>query len=214
MPDALSRRRLLATTLAAAPLADCGNSRPWHDIDVSGALPALDLTMRRAPGGAVFTQADVRGKVALLYFGYTYCPDVCPLTLQHLAMVLARMGPVSADVRVLFVTVDPNRDTLAELGRYVALFGPGIIGLRGTPDGLGRLARRYRVAYSVTPPGGGHGYEVTHSSAIYAFDRTGAARLLIPSMASSAPDIAGVAADLGRLVHERPSLLRRVEALV
>jgi protein SCO1/2 len=195
------RRRHLLVALAAT-LAGCKPRAHWHNVDVRGAFPPLDFTMTRATDGTVVDGAAYRGKVVLLYFGYTYCPDVCPLTLGNVAKVLDRLGPLAQKVRVLFVTVDPNRDDLATLKAYTAQFAPQIIGLRGTPDQLTALARTYRIAYSVQPDSPGHPYEVTHSSAIYAFDATGASRLLIPSMASGTPDIAGTAADLRRLIEE------------
>ncbi|MGH8822292.1 MAG: SCO family protein, partial [Rhodoferax sp.] len=141
----------------------------------------------------------------LLYFGYTFCPDVCPATLANLAQILGQLGPDARQVRVLFVTVDPNRDTLAVLAAYVKNFAPQIDGLRGTPDQLASLARRYRLVYSVTPETKTHPYEVTHASAIYVFDRSGAARLLVPSLASATPDIAGIVLDLKRLIAEKSS---------
>lgn len=100
------------------------------------------------------------------------------------------------------MTVDPNRDTLPVLADYVQNFAPQIVGLRGTSDQLAALARRYRLAYSVTPESAGHPYEVTHSSAIYVFDGSGAARLLLSSLSTASPDLAGITADLKRLVSE------------
>ncbi len=107
--------------------------------------------MTDAMTGQKVTAADFRGKVVLLYFGYTQCPDFCPTTLTNLTHVLDRLGARAKDVRVLFVTVDPNRDTLPVLKQYAAAFGPQVVGLRGTPDELANLARRYRVGYSVMP---------------------------------------------------------------
>jgi len=106
----------------------------------------------------------------------------------------------------LFVTVDPNRDNLPALKRYVALFAPQMVGLRGTPDELAALARRYRVAYSVTPAHEGHPYEVTHSSLVYVFDQNGNARLLVDSMATQKPDVVGTEDDLRRLIVQRPPM--------
>ena len=205
---------LFAAGAAGLPLSQCDDTKAWHDVDVTDSSPRLRFTMPRAPDGAEVTAADYRGDVVMLYFGYTFCPDVCPLTLQNVGDVFSHMGTDARAVRVLFVTVDPGRDSLPVLGQYVSQFGSNFIGLRGTPDQLASLARRYRVAYSVTATSGGDGFEVTHSSAIYVFDRQGAARLLVPSMASSAPDTAGVAADLTRLVHERPSTLSWLERLL
>ncbi len=208
--------RLLGAALAMMLLAGCDSGAKWHAIDVSGSLPALAFTMTQAADGREVTQADYRGNVVLLYFGYTLCPDVCPTTLSNLAQVLTRAGPDAQHVRVLFVTVDPNRDTPAVLAAYVKNFAPQIEGLRGTANQLAALARRYRVVYSVTPATKDHPYEVTHSSAIYVFDATGAARLIIASLSSTHPDIAGTAADLKRLVEAShpPGLLDRLRQLV
>lgn len=223
MPGALVRpigrrglTRLIGAGLALMLLAGCGDSARWHSIDVSGSLPALAFTMTRAADGKQVTQADYRGRIVLLYFGYTFCPDVCPTTLSNLADALTRIGPDARHVRVLFVTVDPNRDTPRVLAAYVKNFAPQIEGLRGTPDQLAALARRYRVVYSVSPAAEDHPYEVTHSSAIYVFDGSGAARLIIASLSSTHPDIAGTAADLKRLVEARHprGLLNRLLRLV
>lgn len=186
--------------LASLPLAACHQQHEWHAADVSGAAPALDLSMTRVNDGKAVGAADYRGKVTLLYFGYTFCPDVCPLTLSNVARVLKKLRPEADGVRVLFVTVDPNRDTPAVLKQYVDAFDPHIDGLRGGPNQLAALARRYRVAYSVDPHGAGGRYEVTHSSAIYVFDRTGKARLLVDSLSTDHPDIEGTAADLRALL--------------
>lgn len=200
-----TRRRLaglVAAGIGIACLAGCGSGAKWHAIDVSGSLPPLSLAMTRAEDGKPVTQAAYRGKVVLLYFGYTNCPDVCPQTLANIDDVLTRLGAGARDIRVLFVTVDPNRDTAAALAAYARNFGPQIIGLRGTPDQLARLARRYRVVYSVAPASEGHPYEVTHSSAVYVFDGSGAARLLVAGLASPTPDLEGTAADLRRLLAQ------------
>lgn len=196
----IPRRTVLAAL--GLTLAGCQPKETWHNVDVTGAFPPLQFTMADASGGGLVNAASFRGRVVLLYFGYTYCPDVCPLTLGNIAKVLDRLGRLKDWVRVLFVTVDPNRDDLDTLRAYTAQFSPLIEGLRGSPDQLAALARTYRIAYSVTPATKDHPYEVTHSAAIYAFDATGATRLLIPSMASSKPDIAGTAADLRQLILE------------
>ncbi|HUC17995.1 MAG TPA: SCO family protein [Acetobacteraceae bacterium] len=202
---------LAAPFLAAVPLVSCGQDPKWHNVDVSGTFPPLAFAMQRASDGREVTEADYRDRVDLLYFGYTNCPDVCPTTLANMAVVLKDLGNLAKDVTLFFVTVDPNRDSLAVLSRYVALFAPEIVGLRGTPNQLATLARRYRVAYSVTPATDGHPYQVSHSAAIYVFDKQGACRLIIPSMSSRTPDIAGTVADLKTLVKEPPpGLLSRI----
>ena len=200
----LHRRQLVGGSLAL--LAGCQAKEHWHNIDVSGEFPQLQFTMADADGGGIVGAASFLDRTVLLYFGYTDCPDVCPLTLGNIAKVLDRLGPLASWVRVLFVTVDPNRDSLETLKAYTAQFAPQIVGLRGTPDQLAALARTYRIAYSVTPASPGHPYEVTHSAAVYAFDAKGAARLLIPSLASTKPDIAGTAADIQQLILGPPSI--------
>ncbi len=177
--------------------AGCGpKPATWHATDISGAMPPLSFTLTRANDGETVGGGDYRGKVAILYFGYTHCPDVCPTTLANLADMLRKLGSQASQVRVLFVTVDPNRDTLPLLKKYVAAFAPEIDGLRGTPDQITVLTRRYRVAFSVTPASPGHPYEVTHSSAAFFFDRSGRARLV----ATSTDNTAGLAADVKQLL--------------
>ena len=199
-----NRRRALALTVAALGAALAGGCRSGDSrsaIDISGNSPPLEFTLTRASDGKRVTEADYRGDIVMLYFGYTFCPDVCPTTLANVADILKRLGPDAERVRLLFVTVDPDRDTLPVLADYVKSFAPEIEGLRGDSDQIAALARRYRIAYSVTPATATRAYEVTHGSAIYVFDATGAARLLIPSLGSTAGDIAGVTADLRRLVE-------------
>lgn len=210
-----TRRRFGALACAgvgAALLGGCQGGSPWHSTDVTGVSLPLAFNLTRAPDGKQVTAADYRGKIVMLYFGYTYCPDICPTTLANVADILKRIGPEAKDVRFLFVTVDPNRDTLPVLADYVKNFAPQIIGLRGAPDELAALARRYRVAYSVTPQTKDQPYAVTHSSIIYVFDGTGAARLLVSSLATPNPDLAGTAADLKRLVEDSkpPGLFARI----
>ncbi|HJW41398.1 MAG TPA: SCO family protein [Rhizomicrobium sp.] len=177
--------------LAACSRQDAGS----HATDVTGALPALDFTMMRANDGREVQGSDYAGKVAILYFGYTHCPDICPTTLSDLADALRKLGPQADEVRVLFVTVDPNRDTLDVMKGYVASFAPQIDGLRGTPDELTALTRRYRIAFSVTP---GPPYEVMHSNAVFFFDKAGRARLVSTDV--SRPD--EVAADLKKVLGQ------------
>jgi len=204
-------RRLVAAlfclSLGAAVLSGCqGDQPPWHFTELQGsALPDLSFTMTRADDGKIVNAEDYEGKVVLLYFGYTFCPDVCPLTLANTVQVLKKLGGRAEDVRVLFVTVDPARDTVPVLKDYVAAFAPEVDGLHGNADQLGALARSYRVAYSVKPSADPEDYVVTHSSAVYAFDREGDVRLLLSSLDSPDARIDDAATDLGRLLDEPAS---------
>lgn len=195
-----------------APPAQGGTQ--WHDLDITGTAPSLSLRMQATPDGRTVTQDVFRGHVTMLYFGYTFCPDVCPLVMQNVVTALAQMKQAATDIRFMFVTVDPKRDTNTLLAGYVQAFGPQFTGLRGDDNALERLARRYRVAYSVTPNDDPSLYEVSHSDSIFVFDRQLNARLLVPSMATQTPDIDGLARDLTRLVNEKPSAWDWLRSLV
>lgn len=189
-------RSLLRFTVIAALccLAACGAKKPWHATDITGSMPDLTFRMVRASDGLKVTQEEYRGRVVLLYFGYTHCPDVCPATLANLADVLKRLGPDADKVRVLFVTVDPDRDTTDVLKQYAAAFAPQVDGLRGSDNALADLARRYRVAYAVakTPQ-----YAVTHTSAVFVFDDRGRARLVTLDTNNTA----GISDDIRRIAN-------------
>ncbi|MGH8121608.1 MAG: SCO family protein [Rudaea sp.] len=184
------------TLLFALALSACAASATqWQLDDVSGHLPDLAFDLTSDHGSAV-SAADFSGKLTLLYFGYTHCPDVCPLTLTHLHVVLQHLGADAAQVQVLFVSVDPARDTPALLHQYVSAFDPHVTGLTGTPAQIEALARRYRVAYNREAIDSNGNYDVSHSSGIYIFDRKGRARLL----ATSADSIAAIVHDLRTLL--------------
>jgi protein SCO1 len=222
----ISRRTLLAATLltTAAQAQDLPSDSPasgtppptteWHDFDITGAAPSLSLSMQTTPDGHQVTQDVFRGHITMLYFGYTFCPDVCPLVMQNVVTALSQAKDAGAQVRLLFTTVDPRRDTIKVLTGYTQAFGPQFTGLRGDANELERLARRYRVAYAVAPNPDPSLYEVSHSDSIFVFDRQLNARLLVPSMASQSPDIDGLARNLTRLVNEKPSTWSWLRSLV
>jgi protein SCO1 len=190
--------KALAILAIALALAACGRGEVAPGTtDITGVMPNLAFTMTRADDGRAVTADSYRGKVVALYFGYTNCPDQCPTTLTDLASVLKALGPRANDVRVLFVTVDPKRDTLPVLKNYVNAFAPEIDGLRGSDDQIAALARRYRVLYRVTPPSARQTEEVMHSGSTFFFDRSGRARLVTTSTA----DTKAIAADVKRLLE-------------
>ena len=171
--------RWLLPACTALLLAACASRTQWQLDSVQGHLPDLKFQMTNDLGQPV-TATTYRGKVVLMYFGYTHCPDVCPLTLVHLHTVLQKLGKQADDVRILFVTVDPTRDTAPVLHQYVTAFDPRVVGLTGTQDAIAQLAKRYRAFYKPeqAKAASAGDYEVTHSSAIYFFDREGRARVL------------------------------------
>lgn len=180
-------------------LSGCNKSEaPWHGENITGVMPNLAFQLTDENGQTVTAQ-NFLGKVTLLYFGYTHCPDVCPTTLSTLAHALKAMDSKKADeVRVLFVSVDPKRDTPELLKSYTNAFAPQVIGLTGDPQQLDALSKRYRVSYGYGKPDQNGNYEVYHSSAIFVFDGTGKIRLLSKDSNGSA----NIAQDLTRLVDE------------
>jgi len=170
--------RFFALALALL-LAGCDQAG-FHMTNISGGMPRLDFRMVRGNDGAAVTGESYRGKVVALFFGYTNCPDVCPATLANLTEMLGKVN--HPDVRVLFITVDPARDTLPVLKDYAAAFSPQVDGLRGSANQLAGFARMYRIAYGVDP---GPPYEVTHSNAVFFFDRSGKTRLVTTDTANT-----------------------------
>jgi cytochrome oxidase Cu insertion factor (SCO1/SenC/PrrC family) len=122
--------------------------------------------------GHIRTERDFRGKWTLVYFGYTYCPDVCPTTLQDMATALRRLGPKSRQIVPVFITLDPDRDHPDVLRKYLSAFGPEFTGLTGTPKEIISVAHAYRVYFAKRPLAGG-GYSVDHASAIYLMNPQG-----------------------------------------
>jgi protein SCO1 len=201
IPSGLMRRRPAALLVAAAvmlsaALTACAGSGPPYALkNITGLVEPLEFHLTNQDDQAV-TAADYRHDLVLLYFGYTRCPDECPTTLTMLANALHTLGPEASHVRVLFVSVDPQRDTTAVLKRYVSNFGPQFVGLRPDPSELTELSQRYRVAYHYEKPDKYGNYEVDHSSAIFVFDGDGRARLLGQSDNTAQQ----VASDLRRLL--------------
>jgi protein SCO1/2 len=190
-------KRSAAALLALGLVSACSGDGTWQTRDISGLVPDLAFALDDDRGRSVSAQ-DYRGKVKLLFFGFTHCPDVCNTTLAQLAQTLRASGGGEDDVRVLFVTVDPARDSSAIMREYVQAFGPQFVGLRGDAAALDVLVRRYRVAYTLGKPDAQGQYDVNHSSAVFVFDREGRARVLFTG--KEAPD--AMAQDLRRLILE------------
>jgi protein SCO1/2 len=154
-----------------------------EDRRAEGARLMNELMVGKLPVGGPFTLAgpdgkpvaleDFRGKVVLLYFGYTYCPDVCPTDLAAIAVMLRSLGARAGEVQPLFVTLDPERDTSAVLREYVGAFHPAFIALRGSEEETRRVALSYKVFYEkVRRPAAGT-YLIDHAALTFLIDRTG-----------------------------------------
>jgi protein SCO1/2 len=174
-------KRLVAAlflTLAAACLAGCGeqSGAPGFKLtDVTGANVGKELALTDHHGKPR-TLADFRGKVVTVFFGFTHCPDVCPTTLAEMAQVVKALGPDGDRVQVLFVTVDPERDTQQVLAQYVPAFHPSFLGLYGDAEATARAAKAFKIYYQKQPAKDGH-YSVDHSAGTYILDREGRLRL-------------------------------------
>ena len=154
-----------------------------HQRNASPPLAAVppggDFVLQSADGPVALK--DFRGKVALLYFGYALCPDVCPTSLSTMAMALKRLKPDEADqVRVIFISVDPKRDTPDRLKEYVQYFHKNMVGVTGEKKDIDDIVRRYGAIYRIADEGSKAGYLVDHSSTTYLIDRSGKLVKLIP----------------------------------
>jgi cytochrome oxidase Cu insertion factor (SCO1/SenC/PrrC family) len=138
----------------------------WNRGPIGGPFALVDHT------GKPRSDEDFRGKLLLIYFGYSYCPDICPTDLQQIGLAIDRLGAVGEAVQPLFITVDPDRDTVSHLADYVPLFHPRLIGLTGSAEQIQRVARAYKVYYARYPPGSPD-YVVDHSAFIYLVDEVG-----------------------------------------
>lgn len=192
-------RCLLAAGLLC--LAGCGPEPPaaaFKAVDVTGADFGRGFQLVDQDGQRRRLE-DFRGRTVVLFFGYTHCPDVCPTTLRVLALAQGLLGAeASGRVQVLFVTVDPERDTPERLKAYLAGFHPGFLGLRGTEDELQAVTREFRVSFQEHTAPDGSTHRMNHTSGSYVLDARGRLRLFIP--AAQSPD--DIAADLRRMVAE------------
>ena len=171
---------LLALLLMTLVVSGCsGEEENWNGKDISGLMPGLEFELTDSQGSPV-TARQFDGKIRLLFFGFTSCPDICPTTLQKLNRATEGLpSGLQDDVLTLFVSVDPGRDSPERLAAYVRFFGSGIVGLTGKEPQLRELAKRYRTTFGYEKPDENGNYAVSHSSAVYVFDREGKARLLI-----------------------------------
>jgi protein SCO1/2 len=162
----------------ALVLAGCDNKQPsFQNLDITGNSQfATDFALPDT-NGKLRTLADFKGKAVILLVGYTHCPDVCPTTMAELSQAMQQLGPDAARVQVLFVTVDPARDTPEVLSQYVAAFNPSFIGLRPTDAQLAKVAKDFRVYYAKVEGKTPDSYTMDHTAASYVFDPSGKLRL-------------------------------------
>ena len=167
----------------------------YHGETVEPPAPAADFTLTGSDGKAISLN-DFRGKVVALYFGYTFCPDVCPTTMAALSQAMQQLGPKADQVQVVMVTVDPERDSADKLNRYVTAFDPRFIGLSGTPGEIAQAAKPFGVIYEKHAGSAATDYLVDHTATTTVIDQDGRIRLIWPY--GTPPE--ELAADLGQLL--------------
>jgi protein SCO1/2 len=174
----LLRNCCIAALLIA--LTACSPKPEFKNIDITGSTAFGKDFSLVDPDGKVRTLADFKGKVVVMFFGYTQCPDVCPTTLTEMQQAMTLLGPQSDKVQVLFVTVDPERDTAALLKQYVPAFDPRFLGLRPADDAaLEKVAKDFKIYYKKVPGTSPGSYTMDHTAGSYAFDPEGRLRLYI-----------------------------------
>jgi protein SCO1 len=165
--------------LAAFALVGCSASGPsFRNTDITGADYGKDFTLTDHTG-KTRSLGDFRGKVVVMFFGYTRCPDVCPTTLAELKAVKEQLGEEAGKLQVLFVTVDPERDTPKLLAEYVPAFDPSFLGLYGDSVATAKVAKDFRVFYQKVPGKTPDGYTLDHTAGSYVFDPQGRLRLFV-----------------------------------
>jgi len=187
----MAERKRIAIILLAAALAACDASTPsaskFHATDITAVdwARGFELTDHT---GRQRTLADFRGKVVLVFFGFTNCPDACPTAMAEMAQVVDRLGPDGARVQVIFISVDPERDTAEVLAKYVPAFHPSFIGLRGSPEETARTAKEFKVYYRANKSEHGADskhYLVDHTAGIFVLDPRGKPRLYVSASGRS-----------------------------
>lgn len=171
----LAAALFVALAVLAAACSDRSSGPAFELTDITGADFGRDIRLTDHTGKPR-TLADFKGKVVAVFFGYTHCPDVCPVTLGELAMVANELGKDAERMQVLFVTVDPARDTPEVLAKYVPSFNPSFLGLYGDAEATARTAKEFKVFFNAQAASGGN-YSVDHSAGTYIFDPAGRLRL-------------------------------------
>lgn len=163
-------------------LSGCGDEKREREIeavDASGDLQPRDFELTDHTGKRR-RLSEFRGKIVALFFGYTQCPDICPTTLSEFIQVNRALGTDADSLQVLFITVDPERDTQQLLGEYMPAFDARFIGMYGTQEELARVAAAFAVSYAKIPGQSGDTYSMDHTAYVFLLDKAGRLRLKVP----------------------------------
>ena len=176
------QRLLVAALTIVVMLSESGCKQPqdnpetYSATDVAGANFAKDFSLTDHYGQRR-TLSDFKGKVVILFFGYIHCPDICSNTLSELAAVMQRLGDKADSVQVLFVTLDPERDTPSIMAKFVSSFNPNFLGLYGSPEQIAETAKEFKLFYQKQPGKSKKIYTLDHSAGTYIYDASGKLRL-------------------------------------
>lgn len=191
------RGALIAATIALAACSASAPGEKFQASDITGASWGRDFHLLDT-SGTPRSLADYHGRVVMMFFGYTNCPDECPTTLAKMAQASDRLGPDGTHVQGLFVTVDPARDVPAVLAQYVSAFNPTFVDLSGSSATIAATAKEFKVFYDAQKPEASGFYTVDHQAGIFVFDAHGRLRLFMgPTVTADA-----MVHDLGLLLHE------------
>ena len=167
-------------SLLIVSMLGCSPKPSFKNVDITGSTAFGNNFSLLDTNGNTKTMADYKGKVVVVFFGFTQCPDVCPTTLTEMDEALKLLGPKADKVQVIFITVDPERDTASVLAQYVPAFNPRFVGLRPADEaGLEKVAKDFRIYYKKVPGSKPGSYTMDHSAGSYVFDQNGQLRLYI-----------------------------------
>jgi protein SCO1/2 len=167
-------------SLLIVGMLGCSPKPSFKNVDITGSTAFGNNFSLLDANGNTKTMADYKGKVVVVFFGFTQCPDVCPTTLTEMDEALKLLGPKADKVQVIFITVDPERDTASVLAQYVPAFNPRFVGLRPADEaGLEKVAKDFRIYYKKVPGLKPGSYTMDHSAGSYVFDQNGQLRLYI-----------------------------------
>jgi protein SCO1/2 len=171
---------LCLLSLLAASMLGCSPKPSFKNVDITGSTAFVNNFSLLDSNGNTKTMADYKGKVVVVFFGFTQCPDVCPTTLTEMDEALKLLGSKADKVQVIFITVDPERDTASVLAQYVPAFNPRFVGLRPADEaGLEKVAKDFRIYYKKVPGSKPGSYTMDHSAGSYVLDQNGQLRLYI-----------------------------------
>ena len=150
----------------------------FHGTVIQSPEPSYDFTLTSANGDV--SLSDYRGKIVLVYFGYTFCPDICPATLANVGQSLKKLGTKADDIQLIMISLDPERDSPEKLAEYVGHFHPSFVGVTGSPDELDKVASLYGIFYEKAEGTNNTGYLINHTATLLVIDREGYLKLVFP----------------------------------